>query len=80
MFGASPARMPWEPLHESSGKCALRIGMGCKAQSAAIAVAIASICNAADRPSPQMHAARRFVQRLPGHNVGMNIVILDDYS
>ena len=47
-----------DPLHESSGKCALRIGMGCKAQNAAIAVAIASICNAADRPRPQMHTAR----------------------
>ena len=22
----------WDPLHESSGKCALRIGAGCKAQ------------------------------------------------
>ncbi len=45
-------------LYELSGKCALRIGMGCKAQNAAIAVAIARICNAADRPRPQMHTAR----------------------
>jgi hypothetical protein len=34
----------WEPLHESSGPWALRIGMGYKAQNAAIAAAIASIC------------------------------------
>jgi hypothetical protein len=52
------APAPRDPLHESSGKWALRIGMGCKAQNAAIAVAIASICNAADRPRPQMHTAR----------------------
>jgi len=63
-MGAAPSEctrgtgLAREPLHESSGKWALRIGMGCKAQSAAIAVAIASICNAADRPIPQMHTAR----------------------
>ena len=51
-----------EALHESSGKWGLRIGMGCKAQTAATSPAIARICNAADRPSPQMHTARRFVQ------------------
>ena len=51
-------RIVKEALHESSGKWALRIGMGCKAQTAAIALAIARICNAADRPSPQMHTAR----------------------
>ena len=39
-------------------ECALRIGMGCKAQSAVIAVAIARIYNAADRPRPQMHTTR----------------------
>ena len=39
--------------------------MGCKAQNAAIAVAIASICNATDRPIPQVHTARWFVQRIP---------------
>ena len=53
---------PKDALHASSGKWALRIGMGCKAQTAAIAPAIARICNAADRPSPQMQTARRFVQ------------------
>jgi len=36
--------------------------MECKAQTAAIAVAMARICNAADRPIPQMHAPRRVVQ------------------
>ncbi|MFN7156242.1 MAG: class I SAM-dependent methyltransferase [Acidovorax sp.] len=43
------------PLREWSGK---RIGACYKAQNAAIAVAIASTCNAADRPSPQMSTAR----------------------
>ncbi len=46
-----------DPLHESSGKCALWIGMGCKAQNAAIAVAIASVCNAADRRNRKGHGA-----------------------
>ncbi|RKR68131.1 hypothetical protein C8C94_2636 [Acidovorax sp. 94] len=50
--------IPRDPLHELSGKWALRIGMGCKGQNAAMAVAIASIGNAADRPRPQMHTAR----------------------
>jgi len=36
----------------SSGKQALRFGMGCKAQTTAIAEAIARICNAAGRPNP----------------------------
>ena len=30
-------------------------------------LAIARICNAADRPNPQRHAARGLVQRLPNH-------------
>ena len=38
--------------------------MGCKAQTTAIAVAMARICNAADRPTPQMHTARRLVQTI----------------
>ena len=59
------ARSPRDSLHESSGKRALRIWMDCKAQNAAIAAAIARFCNAADRPRPQMHRARRFVQRNP---------------
>ena len=62
MCTASSSR---DSLGESSGKWALRIGMGCKAQSTAIAGAMASICNAADRPSPQMPTARGFVQRIP---------------
>jgi len=39
-----------EALNNSSGKDAPRIGMQCKARSAAIAGAIASICNAAGQP------------------------------
>ena len=54
-----------EALHKSSGKWALRIRMDCKAQTTTIAVAIARICNAADRLRPQMHTARRFVQSFP---------------
>jgi len=38
--------------------------MGCKAQTTAIAVAMARICNAADRPTPQMRTARRLVQTI----------------
>jgi hypothetical protein len=38
------------PLHESIRQCAPRIGMG---------------CNVADRSRSQMHANRRFVQRIP---------------
>jgi hypothetical protein len=54
-----------EAPRKSSGKWAPRIGMGCKAQTAAIAGAIARICNAADHPSPQVHAARRLVRSIP---------------
>ena len=50
--------IPRDPLHELNGKWVLRSGMGCKAQNAAMAVAIASIGNAADRPRPQMRTAR----------------------
>ena len=50
--------IPRDPLHELNGKLALRSGIGCKAQKAAMAVAIASIGNAADRRRPQMHTAR----------------------
>ena len=50
--------IPRDPLHESSSKCALRIGMGCKAQNAARAVAIAGICNDEDSPRPQMYTTR----------------------
>jgi len=49
-------------LHEPSGKCALRIKMGGKAQTEAIAGAMARIGNAADCPSPQMRTARRLMQ------------------
>jgi hypothetical protein len=43
-----------KPLNKSSGKYALSFGMDCKAQTAVIAVAIARICNAAERPNRQM--------------------------
>jgi len=39
----------------------MRIGMGCKAQTAAIAIAMARICNTADRPSPRPHARAEIV-------------------
>ncbi len=37
------------------------IGMGCKAQTTDIAVAMARICNAADRPRPRLHAREEIV-------------------
>jgi hypothetical protein len=40
-------------------------GMGCKAQSAAIAPAMASICNAADRPNQGCAAREGLIQRCP---------------
>jgi hypothetical protein len=46
-----------KPLNKSSGKYALSFGMGCKAQTAVVAVAIASISNAAERPNRQMQTA-----------------------
>jgi len=52
-------------LQNLNGKQSLRIGMGCKAQTTAIAVAMARICNAADRPNPQMTAAREVMQDAP---------------
>ena len=39
--------------------------MGCKAQTTAIAVAIARICNAADRPKQGCAVREGFVQRCP---------------
>ena len=39
--------------------------MGCKAQTTVIAVAIARICNAADRPEPGMRRAREACSALP---------------
>ena len=38
--------------------------MGCKAQTAAIAAAIARICNAANRPRPRMPATQEVMQGL----------------
>ena len=39
----------------------MRIGMGCKAQTTDIAVAMARICNAADRPRPRLHTREEIV-------------------
>mgnify|MGYP000905448037 FL=1 len=39
----------------------MRIGMGCKAQTADIAAAMARICNAADRPRPRPHTREEIV-------------------
>ena len=39
----------------------MRIGMGCKAQTADIAAARARICNAADRPRPRPHTREEVV-------------------
>ena len=50
--------IPRDPLHELNGKWALRSGMGCKAQKRSNSRASASICNATDRPRPQMDTAR----------------------
>ena len=38
--------------------------MGCLAQTAAIALAIARICNNADRPIPRLHARAEIVNRV----------------
>ncbi|HET9646395.1 MAG TPA: hypothetical protein VFP68_24250, partial [Burkholderiaceae bacterium] len=47
-----------------SPRChAPRFGMGCKAQNGAIAVAMASICNAADRPKRGCASREGLVQR-----------------
>jgi len=42
----------------NSAKWALQIGMGCKAQTAAIVFAIARMYNAAERPRLQLPTAR----------------------
>ena len=39
----------------------MRLGMGCKAQTTDIAVAMARICNAADRPRPRLHTREESV-------------------
>ena len=39
----------------------MRIGMGCKAQTTDIAVAMARICNAADRLRPRLHTREEVV-------------------
>ncbi len=39
----------------------MRIGMGCKAQTTDIALAMARICNAADRPRPRLHTREEIV-------------------
>ena len=39
----------------------MRFGMGCKAQTTDIAVTMARICNAADRPRPRPHTREEIV-------------------
>ena len=39
----------------------MRFGMGCKAQTTDIAVAMARICNTADRPRPRLHTREEVV-------------------
>jgi len=56
---------PKEALNDSSCMRAPDIGMGRKAQTAAIAVAIARICSAADRPRPGCKRREGIVQRVP---------------
>ena len=45
----------------------MRIGMGCKAQTTDIAVAMARICNAADRPRPRLHTREEIVNTFLQH-------------
>ena len=49
----------------------MRFGMGCKAQTTDIAVAMARICNAADRPRPRSHTHEEIVNSFlnRGHGV-----------
>ena len=44
----------------------MRIGMGCKAQTTDIALAMARICNAADRPRPRLHTREEIVNTFLG--------------
>ncbi len=39
----------------------MRFGMGCKAQTTDIALAMARICNTADRPRPRLHTREEIV-------------------
>ncbi len=51
---AAAARL--RTCHDLRAKgCGMRIGMGCKAKATDIAIAMARICNAADRPRPRLH-------------------------
>ena len=51
-----------ERVHDLRAKgCGVRIGMGCKAQTTDIALAMARICNAADRPRPRLHTREEIV-------------------
>ena len=56
-----------ERVHDLRAKgCGVRIGMGCKAQTTDIAVAMARICNAADRPRPRLHTREEIVNTFLG--------------
>ncbi|GAA3992980.1 hypothetical protein GCM10022279_15350 [Comamonas faecalis] len=63
----------WNLCNAWSGKHALRIGMGCEAQAAAVAGATARTCNEADRPSPQMRAALQVLQRFLDGGEGTHV-------
>ena len=57
-----PTRLRLERVHDLRAKgCGVRIGMGCKAQTTDIAIAMARICNAADRPRPRLHTREEIV-------------------
>jgi hypothetical protein len=55
----------WETMNKFPQRRTPRIGMGCKAKSAAIPEGIASIFNAADRPSSRMCALRGTCSAFP---------------
>ena len=58
----------------------MRIGMGCKAQTTDIALAMARICNAADRPRPRLHTREEIVNTFlagaaPRHGIQRALVV-----
>ena len=56
----------------------MRIGMGCKAQTTDIALAMARICNAADRPRPRLHTREEIVNTfLHKHPIKKSCLRLD---
>ena len=57
-------------------ECGMRIGMGCKAQTTDIALAMARICNAADRPRPRLHTREEIVNTFLIHPPGFEHGVL----